>query len=60
MTERRARDDYAMMMSLLPEGNRQILAAIGAGLRRLVRSLKRGLGRTLDRDPGDRGSSYLP
>lgn len=56
MTDRRAQDDYAMMMSLLPEGNRQILAAIGTGLRKLMRRLRRGIGRAFDRDPRDRGS----
>ena len=49
MTNRSARDDYAMMMSLLPEGNRQILAAIGAGLRKLMRKLQQGIGRKRDR-----------
>ena len=45
MTDRSAKDDYAMMMSLLPEGNRQILAAIGAGLRKLMRSFRQGIAR---------------
>ena len=54
MTNRSARDDYAMMMSLLPEGNRQILAAIGAGLRKLMRKLQQGIGRKRDcRSRGD-------
>jgi hypothetical protein len=59
MANRSARDDYAMMMSLLPEGNRQILAAIGAGLRRLMRRLKQGIGRSRDRNHADR-ISYRP
>ena len=54
MTNRSARDDYAMMMSLLPEGNRQILAAIGVGLRKLMRRFKQGIGRKRDtRGRGD-------
>jgi hypothetical protein len=53
MTNRSARDDYAMMMSLLPEGNRQIVAAIGAGLRKLMRRLKRGIGRSRGRATAD-------
>jgi len=37
MTDRSCRDDYAEMMTLLPEGNRQIVAAIGNGIRKLWR-----------------------
>lgn len=44
-------DDYAEMMSLVPEGNRQIAVAIGLGVRRLTLSLVRRLRSAIRRMP---------
>ena len=57
MTDRSCRDDYAEMMTLLPEGNRQIVAAVGNGIRKLVRAVAGWLGRAMQREPEDH---YLP
>jgi hypothetical protein len=57
MTERSCRDDYAEMMNLLPEGNRQIVAAVGNGIRKVVRAFARWLGQAMRREPED---NYLP
>lgn len=45
MRNRSAWDDYSELMSLLPEGNRQLAAAIGGKLRQLYRFVERGLRR---------------
>jgi hypothetical protein len=58
MTDRSCRDDYAEMMTLLPEGNRQIVAAIGKGISKLGRSFAGWLGHAIhQREPED---NYLP
>jgi hypothetical protein len=43
MRNRSAWDDYSELMTLLPEGNRQLAAAIGGRLRQLFRFVGRGL-----------------
>jgi hypothetical protein len=48
---RSAWDDYAELMSLVPEGNRQIVAAIGRGVRKLTRKLARRLRHARQRTP---------
>ena len=43
MRNRNSWDAYAEMMALIPEGNRQLVAAIGCGMRSFVRALRRRL-----------------
>lgn len=57
MTDRSFRDDYVEMMTLLPEGNRQIVAAIGNSFRKLTRTFTGWLSHALQREPDDH---YLP
>lgn len=57
MTDRSCRDDYVEMMTLLPEGNRQIVAAIGNGIRKFARGFAGWLSRAMQREPEDH---YLP
>jgi hypothetical protein len=57
MSDRSCRDDYAEMMTLLPEGNRQIVAAVGNGIRKVVRTFARWLAQAMRREPED---NYLP
>jgi hypothetical protein len=45
MRNRSAWDDYSELMTLLPEGNRQLAAAITGKLRELLRFVGRGLRR---------------
>lgn len=53
MTDRSCRDDYVEMMTLLPEGNRQIVAAVGNGIRKLVRAFAGWLAHAIRREPED-------
>ena len=44
-------DDYAEMMSLVPEGNRHIVVAIGRGVRKLTSSIISRLRSAMQRMP---------
>lgn len=53
MSDRSCWDDYVEMMTLLPEGNRQILAAIGNGIRKIADKFGAALSHATQREPED-------